>query len=85
MLSDAKDLGKAFPERRSKMARKKRRRKVRNAWSKDEVRLLKKIFRNMSTAEAAEELGRSVGSVHGKASALGLRKTKKYLKSIGRT
>jgi len=53
-------------------------------WSRDEVKLLKKIFRNRSTREVAEQLGRSIPSVGAKASALGLRKTKKYLKSIGR-
>ena len=53
-------------------------------WSKDEVKLLKKIFRDTSNREVAEQLGRSISSVSAKASALGLRKTKKYLKSIGR-
>ena len=53
-------------------------------WSRDETKLLKKIFRNRSTREVAEQLGRSIPSVSAKASALGPRKTKKYLKSIGR-
>jgi len=53
-------------------------------WSKDEVKLLKKVFRNMSTKEVAEALGRSATSVQTKASALGLKKTKTYLKSIGK-
>ena len=66
------------------MARKKRQGKASGPWSKDEVKLLKKIFRNMSTADVAKELGRTIGGVQAKASALGLRKTKKYLKSIGR-
>lgn len=56
----------------------------RNQWSDAEVKQLKRIFRNMSTAEVADELNRSVRSVQGKASILGLTKTKKYLKSIGR-
>jgi hypothetical protein len=54
-------------------------------WSKDEVKLLKKVYRTTSTREAAEQLNRSVGSVQAKASALQLTKTKKYLKSIGRS
>ena len=58
--------------------------RVSGRWSKDEVKLLKKTFRSMSNREVAEQLGRSVASVSAKASALGLRKTKKYLKSIGR-
>ena len=70
------------PERRYGMGKGKRS-KVSGAWTKDEVRLLKKIFRNRSTREAAKELRRTVGSVRAKASTLGLRKTKKYLKSIG--
>ena len=53
-------------------------------WSKDEVKLLKKMFRSTSTKEVAEKLGRDVNSVQNKARALGLKKTKKYLKSIGK-
>ena len=53
-------------------------------WSKDEVKTLKKLYPRQSTAEVAEELNRTVGSVQAKASSLGLTKTKKYLKSIGR-
>lgn len=54
------------------------------AWSKDEVKRLKRMFRNMRTTEVARALGRSVASVQSKATALGLTKTKKYLKSICR-
>jgi hypothetical protein len=53
-------------------------------WSKDEVKLLKHLFRSTSTAEVAKKLNRNVPSVQSKATALGLKKTKKYLKSIGR-
>jgi len=56
----------------------------RTVWTKEYVRLLKKIFRNRPTAEVAEELGRTVTSVQARASSLGLVKTKKYLKSIGK-
>jgi len=56
--------------------------KVAGRWSKDEVALLRKLFRNTSTQEVADELRRSLRSVQAKASALGLRKTKKYLKSL---
>ena len=54
-------------------------------WSEDEVKLLKKLFRSASTPAVAGKLRRSVPSVQSKAAALGLKKTKKYLKSIGRT
>jgi len=62
------------------------RKKVRTRipWSKSEIRLLNKLFRNMSTSDVAWELNRTVSSVQAKATVLGLRKTKKYLKSIGR-
>ena len=50
--------------RRSVMAKRKQKS---GEWSKDEVKVLKKMFRSTS-----------------KATALGLKKTKKYLKSIGR-
>ena len=53
-------------------------------WSKDDLKVLKQIFRNMSTADVAKKLGRSVASVQNKAGALGLTKTRKYLKSIGK-
>lgn len=51
-------------------------------WSKDEVKLLKQTFRNTITREVAEKLGRSLPSVQAKATELGLRKTKKHLKSM---
>ena len=51
-------------------------------WSKDEVKLLKKLFRNTTTPKVAQKLRRSVPSVQGKASELGLKKTKKHLKLV---
>ena len=60
-------------------------RKLRSgAWSKDEAKLLKQMFRSTSTKQVAEKLGRAERSVQAKASKLGLKKTKKYLKSIGK-
>ena len=53
-------------------------------WSKDEVKLLKQMFRSTSTAGVAKKLRRTASSVQAKATKLGLKKTKKYLKSIGR-
>ena len=63
----------------------KRKKAARSEWSKEEVKTLKKMFRNTSTKEVAKALGRSALSVQAKASALGLKKTKTYLKSIGRS
>jgi len=51
-------------------------------WSRDEIRLLRKIFPDRTTALVAVQLNRSVASVKAKASALGLRKTKRCLKAI---
>jgi DNA-directed RNA polymerase specialized sigma24 family protein len=53
-------------------------------WSKSEIALLKKLFPNNSTAEVAERLGRSLDTVKKKASRMGLKKSKKYMKSLGR-
>jgi len=63
---------------------KRKRTQVKGRWSADEVRLLKKTYRNRSTKEVAAELNRSARSVSAKAFALSLRKTKKYLKSMGK-
>jgi hypothetical protein len=56
----------------------------RKRWTKEEVKHLKRIFRNMRTADVAKEMNRTVPSVQQKAIILGLKKTKKYLKSIGK-
>ena len=67
-----------------KKKKKKRRKLVKGLWSKDEVKLLKKLFSNNLTAQIAAELCRSTDVVKKKASRMGLRKSKKYLKSLGR-
>ncbi len=80
--------GVPFSERNAKMAKKKKAarktRKKRGLWSKDDVKLLKKIFRNSSTAAVAKELGRPLDAVKKKASRIGLTKSRQYMKSIGR-
>lgn len=53
-------------------------------WSKDEIKTLKQIFRNISTADAAKQLSRPLDAVKKKASRMGLTKSKKYMKSLGR-
>jgi len=57
---------------------------VKGLWSKSEVSLLKKFFQNNPTAKVAARLGRSTDTVKKKASRMGLKKSKKYLKSLGR-
>ncbi len=64
------------------MAKKKK--LVTGLWSKDEVKQLKKLFPNRTTKEVADQLGRSLRSVKGKSQAMGLKKSKKYLKTLGR-
>ena len=58
---------------------------VKGLWSKSEISLLKKLFQNNPTAKVAAQLGRPTEAVKKKASRMGLKKSKKYLKSLGRT
>jgi len=58
---------------------------VKGLWSKSEVALLRKLFPSNPTAKAAVRLGRSLDTVKKKASRMGLKKTKKYMKSLGRS
>ncbi len=62
----------------------KRKKVVKGLWSPSEIKLLRKLFSNTPTADVAKELGRPTDAVKKKASRMGLRKTKRYLKSIGR-
>jgi len=61
-----------------------RKKLVKGAWSKNEVKLFKKLFPSRSSQEVAKQLGRSLSSITHKANKLGLKKTKKYLRSLGR-
>ena len=53
-------------------------------WTKEEIGALKKLFRGQSNAEVAAALARTPKAVERKAAKLGLKKTKKYLRSLGR-
>jgi hypothetical protein len=55
------------------------------AWSKDDIRSLRKMFPNNATAEVASKLGRPTEAVKKKASRMGLRKSRRYMKTLGRT
>ena len=68
-------------ERTHVMAKK---RLVKGLWSKSDISLLKKLFPNNPTARVAARLGRPAKTVERKAYRIGLKKSKKYLKSIGR-
>ncbi len=63
---------------------KRKRKLTRKKWTREEIKYLKRVFRNMRTADVAKQMRRTVSSVQQKATILGLKKTKKYLKSIGR-
>ena len=57
--------------------------KIKVRWSKAEVSQLKKMFPSMSTAKVAAKLKRSEKSVTQKANKIEIKKTVKYLKSVG--
>ena len=65
------------------MAKVKKKFKV-GLWSASEIKLLKKLYGNTSNRKIARQLRRGVEAVRIKGGRLGLRKTKKYLKSIGK-
>ena len=53
-------------------------------WSRNDVNQLRKLFPTRPTAEVAARLGRPTEAVKKKASRMGLRKSKRYMKSLGR-
>jgi hypothetical protein len=55
------------------------------AWTKADLQLLKKMFANSSTAAVAKKLGRPLEPVKKKASRMNLVKSKKYMKTLGRS
>ncbi|MHC4653562.1 MAG: hypothetical protein ACYTDW_01950 [Planctomycetota bacterium] len=62
----------------------KRKKAPKGLWSKADVDLLKKLFPTNPTSRIAKKLRRKTDAVKKKASRMGLRKSKRYLKSIGR-
>ena len=53
-------------------------------WSRNDDNQLRKLFPTRPTAEVAARLGRPTEAVKKKASRMGLRKSKRYMKSLGR-
>ncbi|OHB83945.1 MAG: hypothetical protein A2Z38_02380 [Planctomycetes bacterium RBG_19FT_COMBO_48_8] len=58
---------------------------IKGLWSKSELSLLKKLFPSNPTAKIAAKLNRPNDAVKKKASRMGLRKSQKYMKSLGRS
>ena len=56
----------------------------RGRWTPAELRDLKRWFPNMRSEECARDLCRPYQAVRKMASRLGLKKTKKYMKTLGR-
>ena len=54
-------------------------------WTREEIRTLRSLFRNTSTVSVAQVLDRTPKAVERKASKLSLTKTKKYLRTLGRS
>lgn len=67
------------------MAKKKKKKKlIKGLWTKSELNQLKKLFPNNPTAKISSTLGRPNDAVKKKASRMGLRKSKRYMKTLGR-
>ena len=62
----------------------KRKKAPKGLWSKADINLLKRLFPTNPTSRIAKQLRRKTDAVKKKASRMGLRKSKSYLKSIGR-
>ena len=58
---------------------------TRGSWTRIDLKQLKKLFPDRPTAEVAAELGRPTEAVKKKASRMGLRKSRRYMKTLGRT
>jgi len=63
---------------------KKMKKLTKGLWTRSDLTTLKKLFPNNPTAEIAAKLERPTDAVKKKASRMGLRKSKKYMKSLGR-
>jgi hypothetical protein len=61
-----------------------KRRKAPKLWTTRDVNLLKKLFPANPTSKIAKQLRRKTDAVKKKASRMGLKKSKRYLKSLGR-
>jgi hypothetical protein len=53
-------------------------------WTNDDLKVLKGNFKDQRTSEIAKELGRPVDAVKKKASRMGLRKSRRHMRTLGR-
>jgi hypothetical protein len=60
------------------------RRQTKGSWTRDDLKQLKKLFPDRPTAEVAAELNRPTEAVKKKASRMGLKKSNRYMRSLGR-
>jgi hypothetical protein len=58
---------------------------TKGSWTRDDVKQLKRLFPDRPTAEVAASLGRPTEAVKKKASRMGLKKSRRYMRSLGRT
>ena len=58
---------------------------IRGPWSRKDIRYLRKYFGNTPTKEVAKDLNRPDTAVRKMASRLGLRKSKRHMKKLGKT
>jgi len=61
------------------------RRDTKGTWTRDDVKQLKRLFPDRPTADVAASLGRPTEAVKKKASRMGLKKSRRYMRSLGRT
>jgi len=61
-----------------------RKKSARGMWSAKDINLLTRLFADTPTATIAGKLKRKTDAVKKKASRMGLKKSRRYLKSIGR-
>jgi hypothetical protein len=61
-----------------------KRRTPKGRWSRQDLNTLRRLFPTTPTSKVAKKVGRKTDAVKKKASRMGLKKSKVYLKRIGR-
>ncbi|MHC4571802.1 MAG: hypothetical protein ACYS0C_06980 [Planctomycetota bacterium] len=71
-------------KKKKKKKKSTKRKAAKGLWTAADVKLLRKLFSTTPTSKVAKELGRKTDAVKKKASRMRLRKSKKYMRSLGR-